>query len=142
VTVTFPHFAGSNSCTLSFASTLYTSPILDFLLAEVPPDLHSELRLGLQEALINAAKHGNKLDPNKQIIIHFFVVSEQYWWVVTDQGAEPKTIPEPQVPCHESDCGRGLYMLHQIFDQVHWNHFERQLHLCKQINEYNVPLIP
>ena len=42
--------------TVSFASTLYLCPILDLLLAEVPEQLQAEIRLGLQEALVNAAK--------------------------------------------------------------------------------------
>ena len=48
---------------LSFTSTLYLAPVLDLLLDEVPSEWQPELRLGLQEALVNAVKHGNSLDP-------------------------------------------------------------------------------
>jgi len=48
---------------LSFTSTLYLRPILDALLESAPALMREELRLGLQEALVNAAKHGNQLDP-------------------------------------------------------------------------------
>ncbi|MFN7514792.1 MAG: anti-sigma regulatory factor, partial [Microcystis sp.] len=47
---------------MSFASTLYLCPILDLLTASIPEELEPEIRLGLQEALVNAAKHGNHLD--------------------------------------------------------------------------------
>ena len=50
---------------MSFASTLYLCPILDLLTASIPEELEPEIRLGLQEALVNAAKHGNHLDPAK-----------------------------------------------------------------------------
>ena len=60
-----------NWVTISFASTLYLCPILDLLLAEIPDQWHTELRLGLQEALVNAAKHGNQLDPIKNIVFGF-----------------------------------------------------------------------
>ncbi|NEP62189.1 MAG: hypothetical protein F6K31_35480, partial [Symploca sp. SIO2G7] len=42
---------------LSFASTLYLCPIVDTLLEHAPSQMHDELRLGLQEALVNAAPH-------------------------------------------------------------------------------------
>jgi len=124
--------------TLCFDSTLYTSPILDLLLANIPEEWQFDLRLGLQEALINAAKHGNNLDKSRKVTIDFFMASESYHWIVKDQGLEVKLFPESQPPCLESECGRGIYIMHQVFDHVFWNKHERQLHLCKQINPHLV----
>ncbi|CAA9589530.1 Anti-sigma regulatory factor (Ser/Thr protein kinase), essential for photomixotrophic growth, PmgA [uncultured Synechococcales cyanobacterium] len=125
---------------ISFSSTLYLHPVLDLLLAEVPPHCHAELRLGLQEALVNAAKHGNELDPNKLVLVHFTVVRHQYWWIISDQGsgfvtpgrcsASPKKLP--QADC---ECGRGLYILYQIFDRVYWNAKGTALRLCKSVSD-------
>jgi serine/threonine-protein kinase RsbW len=125
--------------TVSFASTLHLCPVLDLLVAEVPQRWQPDVRLGLQEALVNAAKHGNNLDPSKTILVEFFVLEDQHWWVISDQGAG--FVP---VCSHELDdtkdciddideCGRGLYILHQIFDQVHWNAEGTELRLCKQM---------
>ncbi|MEE3719829.1 ATP-binding protein, partial [Tumidithrix elongata RA019] len=105
---------GRKWSTLSFASTLYLVPVLDLLLTEVPPLWQPELRLGLQEALVNAAKHGNQLDPSRQVTIHFSIAGHQYWWVITDQGALHKSQEcsheqADDTPCHELECGRGLY---------------------------------
>lgn len=127
---------------VSFASTLYLCPILDCLLADVPAEDEAELRLGLQEALVNAAKHGNRLDPYKTIFVHFSTNQSQCWWVITDQGTgfippdycqlppSPQTLPD--VGC---ECGRGLYILHQIFDQVYWNGNGTELRLCKSMQQ-------
>ena len=127
--------------TVSFASTLHLCPVLDLLLADVPVRCRSDVRLGLQEALVNAVKHGNNLDPGKTIAVEFFSLEDQYWWVITDQGIGFT----PGCSCarnpdesHQSideldDCGRGLYILHQIFDQVHWNNQGTELRLCKQV---------
>ncbi|MFM7427758.1 MAG: ATP-binding protein [Elainella sp.] len=125
--------------TVSFASTLHLCPVLDLLIADVPPKWQPDVRLGLQEALVNAAKHGNNLDPSKTILVEFFVLEDQHWWVISDQG-------EGFVPtcCSELDdgktdigdvdeCGRGLFILHQVFDQVHWNPEGTELRLCKQV---------
>ncbi|MDZ8029766.1 anti-sigma regulatory factor [Nostoc sp. DedSLP04] len=125
--------------TISFASTLYLCPILDLLLAEIPARLQAELRLGLQEALVNAAKHGNNLDPSKTVVVRFSVIDNQYWWIISDQGSgftPSSTIneePTDYLPPDESENGRGLCLLHQIFDRVEWNRKGTELRLCKQI---------
>jgi anti-sigma regulatory factor (Ser/Thr protein kinase) len=134
--------------TVSFASTLYLWPILDLLLAEIPSKWRPEIRLGLQEALVNAAKHGNNLDPSKTVLVRFFFSADQYWWIISDQGPgfSPPPTPNPatehSVPCEEQDCGRGLYILHQIFDQVHWNHQGTELRLGKRVaSSSRIPLL-
>jgi serine/threonine-protein kinase RsbW len=105
--------SGHKWSTLSFASTLYLKPILDLLLSEVPIKWHAELRLGLQEALVNAVRHGNKLDPSKQVTIQFSISSQYYWWLIADQGDEG--CPEfdsheyaDHAPSFDSECGRGF----------------------------------
>lgn len=139
---------GRNWGTISFASTLYLCPILDLLLAEVPAQWQAEVRLGLQEALVNAAKHGNNLDPSKTVLVRFSIIENQYWWIISDQGsgfAPPACCcsePDEQLPKEENECGRGLYILHQIFDQVYWNNQGTELRLCKQVrNRFRLPLI-
>nr|WP_228055518.1 ATP-binding protein [Lusitaniella coriacea] len=126
---------------MSFASTLYLCPILDLLLANTPPEWELELRLGLQEALVNAALHGNKLDPSKTVVVQFSISDDLYSWVISDQGSGfvPScgcdSNPEELLPPEESERGRGLCILYQIFDQVHWNQKGNQLKLCKQVKE-------
>lgn len=131
--------------TMSFASTLYLCPVLDLLLADIPKQLQPEIRLGLQEALVNAAKHGNKLDPSKTVVVQFSATKEGYSWVISDQGSgfatdhfnrcncDNQVLPE--LPPEEAESGRGLCILHQIFDHVHWNHQGTQLRLSKLIKK-------
>lgn len=125
--------------TISFASTLYLCPVLDLLLADVPARWRDEVRLGLQEALVNAAKHGNKLDPGKTVLVEFFIVEGQYWWIISDEGSgfSPACCCTPdhaqQGDYDVGECGRGLYILHQIFDQVLWNQQGTELRLCKEV---------
>ena len=129
---------GRDLGTMSFASTLFLCPILDLLLAQIPAHWQAELRLGLQEALVNAAKHGNKLDPSKRVVVRFFVVNDQYWWIISDEGAgfsppcDSHADLADNLPEEEAESGRGLCILHQIFDRVHWNDRGTELRLCKQ----------
>ena len=133
---------------IGFPSTLYLSPILDMLLSEVPRQWQAEVRLGLQEALVNAAKHGNKLDPNKTVVVYFRTDGNRYWWRISDEGngfACPSTCRTDRIeglPEDEGECGRGLFILHQVFDEVHWNNSARELKLCKQLKSpERLPLV-
>lgn len=132
--------------TISFPSTLYLYPILDLLLANIPPEWHAELRLGLQEALVNAAKHGNQLDPKKDIVVKFYVTEEEYSWIICDQGNgfiseyEQKNYAR-ELPPDEAECGRGMCILYQIFDLVNWNSTGNELKLCKQVKKMRKPLL-
>lgn len=134
----------STTSTISFASTLYLCPILDLLLSEVPAACREELKLGLQEALVNAAKHGNNLDPSKKVLVEFAVLQNQYWWIISDQGsgfrppcnynASNYNGASSTAPHAEYECGRGLYILYQVFDQINWNPQGTELRLCKNLN--------
>ncbi len=133
---------------MSFASTLYLVPVLDVLLEEIPHEWHMEVRLGLQEALVNAAKHGNQLDPAKQVEVHYSVTREECCWVIKDQGHgfDPPQRCKDYDPdawiCDEQECGRGLFILHQIFDQVEWTPCGTQLRLHKRVqNLSRMPLV-
>ncbi|ELS03922.1 anti-sigma regulatory factor (Ser/Thr protein kinase) [Xenococcus sp. PCC 7305] len=128
--------------TLSFASTLYLYPILDLLLIHIPSQWHAELRLGLQEALVNAARHGNKLDPSKTIVVEFNVTPTEYCWIIRDEGTGfvPQCACRSEVenptsfPVEEAENGRGLCILHEVFDLVHWNKEGTEVTLAKQVN--------
>ncbi|MBD0268410.1 ATP-binding protein [Pseudanabaena sp. FACHB-2040] len=133
--------------TLSFVSTLYLRPVLDLLLVEVPTTWQAEVRLGLQEALVNAAKHGNNLDPAKKVSVQFSVFGDYHWWIIADQGSgfkHPYQCEETLHGCtyHAGECGRGLYILYQVFDEVQWARNGQELHLCKKVRRRSrLPLI-
>lgn len=149
IAISLPSTRRSEWSKMSFASTLYLCPILDLLLANIPSKLHPEIRLGLQEALVNAAKHGNKLDPSKRVVVQFFVTRDRYSWIISDEGSgfvphcSCSDHPTQLLPPEEDENGRGLCLLHQIFDQVHWDHQGTQLRLSKQVKKSQLkqPLI-
>lgn len=139
---------------LSFVSTLYLCPVLDRLMSQVPRRWQPEVRLGLQEALVNAVKHGNHLDPQKIISVRYKISGNQYWWIIEDEGCgfdyQHRCLSETltsvdksadKVPSEKGcdgirDCGRGLYILDQIFDEVKWSRGGRELHLCKRVHRW------
>jgi serine/threonine-protein kinase RsbW len=135
---------------LSFASTLYLYPVIDTLLEHVPALFHDEVRLGLQEALVNAAKHGNCLDPGKTVSVRYTRSGDTFWWIISDQGDGfkfPSTCgfcPDEDNEALTSECGRGLFILYHVFDQVSWCNEGKEVHLSKQIKQpfpfsFNLP---
>lgn len=137
VALSLPQECSHHWQTLSFASTLYLQPVLDHLLADVPELFKADLHLGLQEALVNAAKHGNCLDPQKTVLVQFTYTHCECWWVIIDQGCgfvpplECYSSVEQFLPEVKQECGRGLHILYHIFDDVCWNGAGNELHLHK-----------
>lgn len=123
---------------LTFPSTLYLQPVLDVLLQSVPESERLGIHLGLQEALVNAARHGNQLDPSKSIAVRYARIRRDRCWIIRDEGSgfTPPAAPcdhwSDPIPCESGECGRGLYILFQVFDQVHWNPAGNQLALYKR----------
>lgn len=105
-------------------STLQFSPLLELLLEPVRcRDTCSRLELGLQEALVNAVRHGNASDPRKCLRVRRILTPNWLVWQIQDEGqglpahARRGDLPE-RIDC---DHGRGLFLIHQCFDDVRWS---------------------
>ncbi len=89
---------------------------------EKPAVLH--VRLALEEALINAVKHGNQLDPNKKVRVVYRVVRERFDIIITDEGPgfDPQDVPDPTALENlERPCGRGLLLMRHYMSEVVYN---------------------
>lgn len=55
------------------------------------------IKLALEEALVNAIKHGNKLDPTKKVHVQYSVSPDRFDIRIADEGAgfNPCDIPDP-----------------------------------------------
>ncbi len=139
--LTAPSLPRRRSGSLQFASTLYFQPVLAFLMEAVPQRWQAEIRLGLQEALVNAARHGNNLDPSKKIMVQYCVQGDLFSWIITDQGESDVDCfsKECPVPPQLSEQGRGLFILYQVFDRVQWQ--GHTLYLEKHITPQKHPFI-
>jgi serine/threonine-protein kinase RsbW len=82
------------------------------------------VRLALEEALVNAIKHGNQLDRTKSVQVSFQVRSEFVEVVVADEGPgfDPEEVPDPTLPENlERCCGRGLMLMRHYMNEVSYN---------------------
>jgi serine/threonine-protein kinase RsbW len=79
------------------------------------------IKLALEEALINAIKHGNQMDRSKKVFIHYRVTEGFFEVRVTDEGVgfDPGDVPDPTaVENLERPCGRGLMLMRHYMNEV------------------------
>ena len=90
------------------------------------------IKLGLHEALVNAVKHGNNLDPSKIIRVKRIITPKWCVWQIEDQGKGlPNENRKFSLPKKiDSINGRGLFIIHECFDDVRWSPRGNRLQLA------------
>lgn len=79
------------------------------------------IRLALEEALVNAIKHGNNLDRSKKVHIAYGVRPERFDIRIMDEGPgfDPDEVPDPtDIENLERPCGRGLMLMRHYMNLV------------------------
>jgi serine/threonine-protein kinase RsbW len=102
---------------------------------EVPEEKRMEIALAVQEALANAVVHGCKNDPSKEVRCRLerdpngpIVIT------VTDPGPgfRPEVVSNPKRPENlYADHGRGVYLIRQLMDEVHFENGGNQIRMWK-----------
>jgi serine/threonine-protein kinase RsbW len=92
------------------------------------------VHLALQEAFINAVRHGNQMDPDKEVKIEYLVDSEKFEISVTDEGDgfDPEAVPDPR--CGENlykPNGRGLLLMRAYMDVIEYNEKGNGVHMVR-----------
>lgn len=91
-------------------------------------------RLALEEGIINAIKHGNRMDLNKSVHIQWGISSEKIRVVIADQGEgfNPGDVPDPTADENlERPCGRGIMLMKAFMDLIEYNESGNQLTIEK-----------
>jgi len=88
----------------------------------VHKDIAFDIRLALEEALINAIKYGNKEeDKNKSVFVRVIAVRQKVEMEIKDEGKgyDYRHILLPVVDKNlERLSGRGVYLIKKIMDKV------------------------
>ncbi len=80
--------------------------------------------LAMEEALVNAILHGNRLDADKRVHIDCRLAPELVRIEITDEGDgfDPSTIPNPTDPERlECPSGRGVMLIKAFMSRVWYN---------------------
>jgi serine/threonine-protein kinase RsbW len=91
-------------------------------------------RLALEEAIVNAIKHGHRNDTSKCVEVRFQVNEHQMLIEVRDQGPgfDPDGLPDPLAPQNlERPGGRGVFLIRQYMTWVQFNETGNAVTLCK-----------
>jgi serine/threonine-protein kinase RsbW len=92
------------------------------------------IRLALEEALVNAIKHGNQMDRAKSVHISYRINAERFDIRITDEGAgfDPSDVPDPTaVENLERPCGRGLMLMRYYMNEVTFHGRGNCVSMCK-----------
>ncbi len=104
--------------------------------------LANNINVVLTEAMVNAIKHANEDDPDKQVDIRISIVDNDLLIRVFDQGQgfDLNTVPDPDFEnkSHLEASGRGIYIIRALMDSVDYrkteegNVLEMRKHLTVQ----------
>ena len=95
----------------------------------------SNLFVALDEAFVNAVKHGNKFDANKLIRIAAEVSKTEAKFTIEDEGEgfDVTNIPDPLDPKNLfKTSGRGVLFIYNIMDEVKYNDRGNRLTMVKR----------
>ncbi|HKY04752.1 MAG TPA: ATP-binding protein [Blastocatellia bacterium] len=118
----------------------YLDSVLDYLnerlvkLGMVNPG-DSEVLIALDEAIVNAIKHGNKCDPDRAVQIVAEFSRDGVRFTITDegQGFSKDEVPDPTDPCRLLEpSGRGLLLINHIMDEVRHNNRGNEIQMYKR----------
>ena len=95
-----------------------------------------DVRLCLEEALINAMKYGNRLQKDQKVRLAVEVDGDEMRFTVEDNG-EGFDVSKLK-DCTKSDnllrnSGRGVYLIHQLMDSVRYNSKGNCLVMAKKL---------
>ena len=107
------------------------------MLGVVKPE-QSNLFVALDEAFVNAVKHGNKFDTTKTVRIVAEISPLEAKFTIEDQGDgfDVNSIPDPLDPENLfKTSGRGVLFIYNIMDEVKYNDRGNRLTMIKKAAE-------
>ncbi len=93
------------------------------------------IKLAIEEAMINAVEHGNQLDTKKNITIDYSITSETFEISITDdgEGFQPNMVPDPREDENiHRVTGRGIVLMKALMDSVEYNERGNSVHMFKR----------
>ena len=96
------------------------------------------IKLSLEEALVNAIKHGNKMDKNKSVSLKLVLDSEKLEIQIKDQGQgfNHKYLSLPTTKKNlEKPSQRGVFLIRKFMDRVNFYDGGSRIKMIKYLNQ-------
>ena len=93
------------------------------------------IKLALEEAVINAMKHGNHMDKTRNVTVSYSVDDKKVVISVEDEGDgfDLNAVPDPTLDQYiEASHGRGLMLMKAYMDSVSFNEFGNKVTMVKR----------
>jgi serine/threonine-protein kinase RsbW len=97
-------------------------------------DIVFAIHLAMEEAFVNAIKHGNHGDPQKNLFVECLITPEKFDISIADEGFgfDPGGVPDPR--CNSNlykSNGRGVLLIQSYMDLVEYNSRGNCIHMVK-----------
>ena len=93
------------------------------------------IRLAMEEAVVNAVKHGNRFDSTKKIFLRYSCNHKTFTLAVKDEGDgfDPSTVPDPTAPENLArPNGRGIMLMTAYMDRVTYSEKGNEVIMVKE----------
>ena len=100
----------------------------------LPEDMLFDIKLAVQEAVVNAVEHGNRCDPDRMIYVTCEADDERLVLCIRDEGDgfDPCDIPDPTLPENIlKEHGRGIFLMRSLCDEVRYSPKGNEVTLVK-----------
>lgn len=99
--------------------------------------IYGNIMIAVTESVNNAIRHGNQLNPNKNVKLRLQLNDSQITFLIEDEGNgfDYNDLPDPTSPENiEKPGGRGIFLMRHLADEVNFKEKGRQVELCFYMN--------
>lgn len=99
--------------------------------------IYGNIMIAVTESVNNAIRHGNKLDPNKNVKLALSLNESQITFLIEDEGPgfDYSNLPDPTAPENiEKPGGRGIFLMRHLADEVSFKEQGKIVELCFYMN--------
>ena len=99
--------------------------------------IYGNIMIAVTESVNNAIRHGNKLDPEKNVKLCLILDESQITFIIEDEGPgfDYNDLPDPTAPENiEKPGGRGIFLMKHLADEVNFKENGRTVELSFYIN--------
>jgi serine/threonine-protein kinase RsbW len=92
------------------------------------------IRLAVEEALVNAIRHGHRNDTSKTVSVRYETSAQQFLIEVQDEGPgfDPDSVADPLAPENlERPGGRGVFLMRHYMTWVSFNERGNCVTMCR-----------